>query len=190
VFYLYRDFLRGNVRGEGASDKRRRERAAALALGMSDPVQELNKCRPKHLLGLKRTDTDDVCKGERIDLLDKEAHVRSGRLIGLADQSRVGCVQKADILIVCAAPLGIARHDARKVPSACGRPVDVVVARRQDALHYWRRWRRRRSADESEALEHSDLLLGHLLLQVDEIERKRHLVGVLKELLLGQGTYC
>jgi hypothetical protein len=139
---------------------------------MSDPVQELKKCRPEHLLHLKRTDADNVREGERVDLLDEEAHVCSGRLIRLSNESRVGRVQKANVLIVRATPLRIARDDACKVPSACSGPVDVVVARRQDMLHYWRRWKRRRSADEAEALEYSTALLGHLLLEEAEVERE------------------
>jgi len=163
------------MRGLRGSDERWPDRAAALALGMSDPVQELNKCWPEHLLRLKRADADNVREGERVDLLDEEAHISSRHLIGLPNESRIGHVQKADVLIVRAAPLGISRHEARKVPSARGRPVDVVVARRQDALHYWRRWKRRRSADEAEALEHSTALLSHLLLEKAEVKRERHL---------------
>jgi hypothetical protein len=170
--------MRGNIRGLRGSDEGRSDRAAALTLGMSDPVQELNKCRPKHLLRLKRADADNVREGERVDLLDEEAHISRRHLIGLPNESRVGHIQKADVLIVRATPLGISRHEARKVTSARGRPVDVVVARRQDALHYRRRWRHRRSADEAEALEHSTALLSHLFLEEAEVERERHLVWV------------
>ena len=42
----------------------------------------------------------------------------------------------------------------------------------------------------AELLEDGEALLGHLLLEASEVERERHLVGFLKELLLGQGTYC
>ena len=153
---------------------------------MDNPVQELGEDRAKEPLGLKRAHTDDVREGERIDLLDEEAHIRSGLLIALPNERRVDAVEEANVLIVRAAPLGVARHDARKVPSARCRPVDVVVARRQDALvwYCWRGRRRRRSlatslavADEAELLEDGEALLGHLLLEASEVERERHLVG-------------
>ena len=60
-----------------AADEGGPDRAAALTLGMSDPVQELKKCRPEHLLGLKRTDAYNVRKGEGVDLLNEEAHISS-----------------------------------------------------------------------------------------------------------------
>jgi len=65
------------MRGLRDSDERGPDRAAALTLGMSDPVQELNKCWPEHLLRLKRADADNVGEGEGVDLLDEEAHISS-----------------------------------------------------------------------------------------------------------------
>jgi len=67
---------------------------------------------------------------ERIDLLDEGA-----RMSLTANETAIGVVQNADVLIIRAAPLRISRDDLREVPSARCRPVDVVGARRQNTLH-------------------------------------------------------